>query len=556
MTPAPSLFARIVTTLRLRTQLVLVVALAGGIPLALSAVVAQRASADALTRAAMARVEAMRAGRVVQIEQAFATVASQAVTLAEDTMLVEGSVALIEAFKHIDHNATPAQLEEARAVMSVFYEREFGQRLRERTGTTGAIDLATHVQQHAAGQLAQARFIGNNKHPLGEKHKLDTAGDDAYANVHARLHPLLRSYLERFGYYDIFVIDPATNIVVYTVFKETDFAKRLDPATAPTDGLVRAVMHAKGAPEHTSHFEDFAPYEPSYNDAAAFVSAPIYKDGVLIAVLAMQLPVDRINGIVNEATGLGTSGHAFLVGADGRMRTQDRLTDERTIFVRRVDTSAVRAAATGDVGAGRYLGGADEHVLGAWAPVHIDGLQWSLVVELDEREALTAVSALSRSLWQLLAASLLALATIGVLFSSRLARRIGGAVHAAEAVAQGDFSTPIVIDGKDEVGVLLGALQQMRTALVKQMTAIEAQATSLQVLLDSTGDAMLPVGRDGGVKAGVSTITKAWFGDVEPGAKVWDYLFGTHGNEAMAFELAFSQMSDDVFVDSQDVGTP
>ena len=117
---------------------------------------------------------------------------------------------------------------------------------------------------------------------------------------------------------------------------------------------------------------------------------------------------------------------------------------------------------------------------------------------------------------------------------------------AAEAVAQGNFTAPIVVDGADEVGVLLGSLQQMRTALVQQMSALEAQATSLQVLLDSTGDALLPVGRDGGVQAGISTITKAWFGDVAPGTRVWDYLFGTHVSEAIAFEVAFEQMSDDV----------
>jgi methyl-accepting chemotaxis protein len=191
------------------------------------------------------------------------------------------------------------------------------------------------------------------------------------------------------------------------------------------------------------------------------------------------------------------------------MRTQDNQTAERTIFVRRVDTSAVRAATTGDTGVGRYLGASNDDVVGAWAPVHIDGLQWSLVVELDEFEALAAVSALSTSLWKLLAVSLLALAAIGALFSSQLARRIGDAVHTAEAVARGDFTSPIVVDGKDEVGVLLGALLQMRGALVQQMSAIEAQATALQLLLDSTGDALVPVGRDGGVQRGSSTIASA-----------------------------------------------
>src|SRR3546814_17761096 len=65
-------------------------------------------------------------------------------------------------------------------------------------------------------------------HPVGERHKLDTANDgSAYSTSHARFHPWLREFLEARGYYDVFLIS-AKGDVVYTVFKESDFATNLE----------------------------------------------------------------------------------------------------------------------------------------------------------------------------------------------------------------------------------------------------------------------------------------------------------------------------------------
>ena len=55
----------------------------------------------------------------------------------------------------------------------------------------------------------------------GLKHHLDNAGDgSSYSKVHEFYHQTIRSYLEKFGYYDIFLVDDETGYVVYSVFKE------------------------------------------------------------------------------------------------------------------------------------------------------------------------------------------------------------------------------------------------------------------------------------------------------------------------------------------------
>ena len=74
----------------------------------------------------------------------------------------------------------------------------------------------------------QYQYIAANPHPLGSKLNLDRANDGSrYSELHGALHPYLRTALRQFGLYDIFLIEPRNGTIVYTVFKELDFATSL-----------------------------------------------------------------------------------------------------------------------------------------------------------------------------------------------------------------------------------------------------------------------------------------------------------------------------------------
>jgi methyl-accepting chemotaxis protein len=471
-------------------------ALAGGIPLLVSAVVAQVASSSALSDAATSRVEAIRSARVGAIENIFAQVGAQASSLAEDEMVVQGAPALIEAFAKIGDGEKPAAIEAARAEVATYYSGTFGPKLRE-NGEARAADVGSLVPTARADVFAQQRFIANNPHPVGKKHLLDTAGTDSYASVHGRLHPILRSYLDRFGYYDIFVIDVATDTVVYTVFKEIDFASHLDPLQAAGNGLVRAYEKAKTLAPGVVHFEDFAPYVASYDAPAAFASMPIVRNGAVVAVLVFQLPVDRINALVNDEAGLGTTGTSYLVGADGLMRTQSRFTTTPTIFKSKIATDAVAAALKGDRGVGRYVGPAGKPVLGAWSPVKLAGLPWALVTEVDEAEALSSATTMSWILLAVFIAAVAGLVAMAGRFASKLTSRVRVAVDHASAVARGELDGEIVVDGQDEVGDLLEALRVMKTELFGRMLAEKNEALRIRQALDTAAANVVVAGPDG-----------------------------------------------------------
>jgi HAMP domain-containing protein/HPt (histidine-containing phosphotransfer) domain-containing protein len=152
--------------------------------------------------------------------------------------------------------------------------------------------------------------------------------------------------------------------------------------------------------------------------------------------------------------------------------------------------------------------------------------------------------------------TLLAVAVLVAFVVRRLLQPLSSITSAAQRVAAGDMSVVVESNTSDEIGTLGRAFGNMvqqvkaRDAALKQHAeelelTVQARTASLRLILDSTGDALLPVATDGRVQPGTSTITKEWFGDVRTGDRVWDYLYGDHRTEGIAFEVAFAQMAED-----------
>jgi hypothetical protein len=158
---------------------------------------------------------------------------------------------------------------------------------------------------------------------------------------------------------------------------------------------------------------------------AAFVAAPIFKDGRRLGVLPSG-PLDRIDAVMTgdrqwEAQGLGRTGETYLIGSDHRMRSDSRFfleapqrcldtasgrrTGPRRLmqvtgapFSSTSRTAAATAALKGHPGASTQLDDRGEQVLASYAPVTIPNLDWAIIAKLDTVEAFAPVIALRRAL--------------------------------------------------------------------------------------------------------------------------------------------------------------
>jgi methyl-accepting chemotaxis protein len=263
--------------------------------------------------------------------------------------------------------------------------------------------------------IAQYIFITDNKEKLGEKNNLTYTAkyDNSYMNVHKKYHKTFNTFLNTYGLYDIFLVDNEGNLI-YTVFKEKDFATNLKTEVYSNTGIAKVYKEALELKEGEIAFDDFAPYEPSYNSFASFISTPVYIDGMVQGVLIFQMPVDKINSIMQfngkfVEAGLGESGEAYLVGKDYKMRSNSRFQKDidsslvqilgSTIGVWDVKTDSIQAVFEGKKGNWIIPDYRGVNVLSVYDSVDIAGkTKWAIVSEIDESEALEDLNRLKISL--------------------------------------------------------------------------------------------------------------------------------------------------------------
>lgn len=341
-------------------------------------------------------------------------------------------------------------------------------------------------------------YIDANPHPAGEKHALDDAGDGSrYSAEHARFHPYFRAFLEKRGYYDIFLFDAAGNNL-YTVFKERDFAGDIDKGRFSDTDLAAVFRGARAAALGADPaFSDFKAYEPSNGAPASFIAAPVRDSrGAVIGVIAFQTPVDRLNAVMSARAGLGETGETYLVGADFLMRTDSIFEKESTLLKTRIDTQTVRDAVAGNTGVTRgrdYRGVAD---VTAYRPVSFLGARWALLAEQSEAELFAELGAMRRNLMLQLAASALLLGGIGVLFGRSIARPIASLDAAMGRIASGDLATPAPGTARgDEIGAMARTLDRFREDHAKAAETARV-ATFKGAAFDGSPAAMMIVDRN------------------------------------------------------------
>ncbi|MEQ1829063.1 MAG: methyl-accepting chemotaxis protein, partial [Pirellula sp.] len=253
----------------------------------------------------------------------------------------------------------------------------------------------------------QHSYISSNINPLGSKQQLEISSfGTKYDSFHKANHPYLRSVLEQFGFYDIFLIDAESGDIVYTVFKEVDFATNLNNGPYSRTNLGEAFRKANSASStDPAVLIDFACYYPSYEAPASFIATPIFDGDRRLGVLAIQMPIDRINQVMNVGATLGEKGEAYLVAADGLPRSDSKLdVQNRTIIKAFMNPSngTMKSAAIDSAIAGKSGVAVDTNYLGAetisaFAPINVLGLKWAVITEEPTESALAASDAITEA---------------------------------------------------------------------------------------------------------------------------------------------------------------
>ena len=484
---------------------------------------------NALESKALQQMVSIREVQKSALENQFNNYRKQIQTMAQSKYVIEAMKSFEKSFKSYPSELLQYEpqitLQQRSKELRSYYTGEFSEEFQKRNGIKS--DRINEVFSRLSPEAIafQHAFIADNPNPLGSKHLMDKSAHverREYAEFHANYHPYFRNFLEKFGYYDIFLVEPENGRVVYSVFKELDYATSLLDGPYSQSNFAAAFRAVQGSRNSDLvKMVDFDEYYPSYQSAASFLSVPIIDGDEPVGVLVFQIPIDQINTTMTNSgswnsVGLGRSGETYMVSNDYSMRNDSRLLIEdpdsyfgilqkqntaaekitrirslqSSILIQNAKSEATIRAIQGEKGTAlvtNYLG---NQVLSAFSPLNIPDVNWAIISEIEEAE----VNEYTNELIMLIIAIAILISIVAMLITffyvrSSLAKPLKQMVAQVQEL---EITKTLDLRRKDEIGQIANAIDLFTTRLFEIVTKIKDRAadisSSSQILAEGSQD--------------------------------------------------------------------
>jgi len=366
-------------------------------------------SRDSLLQAELNKLSSVKAAKSSEISNYLKILEGLLISLANNQGTKDAFVAFEDGFYKI-YEQQPLDIEMVKQELQKDFAKNYLESVNYTVPNSAQRrSIEKYLPRDLNALVAQYIFITDNESKIGEKNNLlfSKKYDSDYMQAHQKYHNSFNEILTRFHLYDIFMVDLKGNLI-YTDFKEKDYATNLQDGVYSDTGIARVYKKAMSLDKNQIAFDDFTSYEPSYNSAASFISTPIFIDGKRSGVLIFQMPVDTINSIMSfggeyKKAGLGESGECYLVGKDYTMKNDSRFTKDiddpvvqslgSTIGLMKIKTDSSKAVMSGNASSGKWV--IDDYrgvpVLSVFDTIDVYGqTKWAIIAEIDEEEALMA----------------------------------------------------------------------------------------------------------------------------------------------------------------------
>jgi len=409
------------------------------------------------------------------------TVDSQIRIMSSESQVEQAASAFISAYNQYTAQRGPLSGAQQNS-LNAYYSEDFASLYEKRNNQALSRPLSLVDTLSANSKSLQYDFIAGSSFPIGEKDSLRSlANGTDYAELHDQYHDYFRTFLKEFGYYDIFIADAQTGNIVYSVYKELDFATSVKTGPYANTGIGDAFRKAlqAGTADSVKH-SSLDNYLPSYNAMAGFVSSPVVDaSGNTIAVLIYQIPLDVISHIMTHGeewqnAGLGASGETYIVARQNTLVTESRFfledpegyfaalqtslpnvaqqvkQSETTVGIQPVNTSAVSKALAGQSGFAKITDYRGVEVFSYYSPITIGEHDYALLAEIDVEEALEPAVLLRNKLISGTVFAVIMIAGVAAILAiwlaGRLVKPLNEVGDACEALASGEGDLTIVLE--------------------------------------------------------------------------------------------------------------
>jgi class 3 adenylate cyclase len=478
----------------------------------------------ALLPAASERMIELREGQRRAMEMLFADLTNSLIVYSKGSTAIEAVQAFTAGFDQLaDAPIDPGQQQS----LVNFYKDKLIKPIQQATGDELSLDAVlpdSNAQKYLQVHYTMASF--------GAKAPSDDAGDgSAWSAANARFNNYFHEIATRFEYRDAMLLDTRGN-VVYSVNKGPVLGTNILNGPYRESNLRGAYEKAMAADSvDFVWITDFQPFQAALGAPIAWLVSPIGAAGKAAGVLALPLPISKVNRIMTadkgwKAAGMGETAETYLAGPDKLMRSDSRMflqdpekyrreaeaagtppdiVDEAirwhgTTLVQPVETAAVRAAQRGQTGTvidTSYLGARE---LAAYAPLHVrnSDLRWSIVATRDSAEAFDRIGAFTRTLVLTTAALVFIICVVAMLIARLFVGPVRRLQSGAQQISAGNYDVTMPVTTRDEIGDLTVAFNEMsRNLQIKEELLTEQRKENDRLLLSLMPEPVVQRYRDG-----------------------------------------------------------
>jgi class 3 adenylate cyclase len=510
----------------IQSKILLAMLLSGILGVGVIGLIGAVSGRNALRQVESERLTELRETQRRQVEALFREVTNSLMIYSDSFTVNEATPALTAGFDQLANAAiNPAQQQ----ALVNYYDNQMIEPIKRLTGHT--IDLNAVLPSSPAQKYLQAYYTAPPRSATDPLPVVDAGDGSAWSAANARYDFWLRDIVTLFDFPDVLLLDMQGN-VIYSVQKGPDLGTNILTGPYRESNLHDAYQKALRSNDiDFVWITDFQPYQPHLDAPTAWAVSPIGMNGKIDGVMALPLPIAKINRIMTagrqwEAAGMGPSTETYLAGPDGLMRSDSRefLEDPQeyrrdaiaagtapdvverairlggTTLVQPVATDGFRAAQRGETGVVRatdYLGNREVE---AFAPLNIPNsdLHWSILATRDDSDAFARLGKFSKTLVIAVTALVFAICVASMLIAQAAMRPVRRLEEGTRKISSGDYDVNIPVMTRDEIGDLTAAFNEMsRNLAIKEELLNEQRSENNRMLLALMPESIVQRYREG-----------------------------------------------------------
>lgn len=271
------------------------------------------------------------------------------------------------------------------------------------------------------------------------------------------------------SYREIFLISPTGGIVLASTIPENVGGIQIAQSYY-TQGRIRLNIQKVYTSMDTG--------EPTMTIASPIIDS----QGNMVGVIAAHLDLERLDNVVLQRTGLGTTGESYLVDSLKNFMSPARFGDRE--FPQGVSTFAIDTVITSTDGQGMYENYDGTPVIGVYD--WLDKWDMALITEISQQEALAPLRQLGVivTITTISAALLLVLSTVFI--ARQITRPILTIRDTASQITEGNIEIEAPVETQDEIGALATSFNRMTRQLRETLGELEKRVAERTVDLETS----------------------------------------------------------------------